>query len=191
MPIRWDEWTAHGNEPRNGSNVQSGAYTSHCSRGGPAFTIDSNWGGRRDFKTSHGWYYQDMRAPDRRVEPIVGSTPQYSWHNKIATTYEARRTGFNFLPLPGPYLPNRGEITRGGQFPRLTDAVGGDAMEEVCETDPNEGGPQGVASGALRVPTDQRGGSFRYNVAQGYQMENPALPVAGRLNCIGRRCGRV
>jgi len=33
--------------------------------GSIAKTIDSNWGGRKHFKTSHGWYMQDMRAPDK------------------------------------------------------------------------------------------------------------------------------
>ena len=113
LPIRWAPTTYGQREPFYGSNVTDGQWISYDSTGGPAATIDSNWGGRRDFRTNYGWTFQDARAEDRRVEPIVGETPQYSWNNKIATIYEARRTGDKFLPLPGPYIINRGEIARG------------------------------------------------------------------------------
>lgn len=126
MPIRWERQTYGHNETHLGANITDGAWLGHCSRGGPAAAVDSNWGGRRNFKISHGWYYQDVRCEDRRVEPIVGSTPQYSWHNKLATTYDAKRTGDMFLPLPGPYALSPGEVPRGGQVPRPTDEVGGD-----------------------------------------------------------------
>lgn len=132
MPLRFDPSNSHRREPYLGSNVQDGQSISHCDKGGPNFTIDSNWGGRRGFKTSHGWYYQDVRAPDRRVEPIVGATPQYDWHNKIAQTYNARVTGDLFLPLPGEYMLNPGDIPRGGSKPRVTDEVGGDADLQGC-----------------------------------------------------------
>ncbi|MBF9645471.1 hypothetical protein IAI43_12105, partial [Streptococcus pseudopneumoniae] len=56
----------------------------------------------RGFKTQHGLVYQDLRAPDTTLEPIMGSTGRYPWYNKIATIYEAKRTGDLFLPLPGP-----------------------------------------------------------------------------------------
>jgi len=85
--------------------------------------IDSNWGGRSDFKTSHGWYIQDIRVPDKMVEPYVGSTGDYSWRNKIATVQELKPRGDYFLPLPGPYIPKPGELPRGGNVPSITDVV--------------------------------------------------------------------
>src|ERR1700722_5656040 len=91
-PIRWDPSNAHANEPRGGSNVQNGQLLSYNDDGGPNYTIDSNWGGRRRFERPHGWYHQDMRAPHRRVDAIVGAPPQYSWNNKIAQVYNARVT---------------------------------------------------------------------------------------------------
>lgn len=111
-------------DPSDGSNVQDGLKTSFTSNGLQARVIDSNWGGRRAFKTSHGWYLQDMRAEDRLHEPYLNSTPQYSWRNKIATTYEAKRTGNLFLPLPGGYNPSPGEIARGQILPVVTNVEG-------------------------------------------------------------------
>ena len=62
-----------------------------------------------------------MRAPDKLVTPYVGETPDYSWHNKLATVYEAKRTGNLFLPLPHGYIPSPGEMERGGAFPHIRD----------------------------------------------------------------------
>jgi len=121
LPLRYQPDFAHKNEVFLGSNVQNGSSASYVSGGGPASVVDSNWGGRRDFKISHGWIYQDMRAPDTLHEPLLGETPHYSWNNKIATTYEAFRTGNQFLPVPGAYMLHPGEVPRGGQVPRIVD----------------------------------------------------------------------
>lgn len=124
LPLRFEPEFAHGNEVKLGSNVSDGQHLGYDSKGGPARLIDSNWGGRRHFKTRHGYIMQDLRQPDTRYEPYVGATPQYSWRNKLATTYDARRTGEMFLPLPGGYAPNPGETPRGGLMPRITDVIG-------------------------------------------------------------------
>jgi len=121
MPIRFDKSFSGKKERYLGSNVQNGTQKSFESGGGPARTIDSNWGGRRDFKTRHGYIFQDIRMPDTSTEPMVGATPGYSFKNKVATCYEAKRTGLNFLPLPGAYFPTQNQILRGGMFPRTTD----------------------------------------------------------------------
>ena len=52
---------------------------------------------------------------------MTGSTPDYSWRNKLATVYEAKRRGTKFLPLPYGYLPSPGEELRGGAFPHIRD----------------------------------------------------------------------
>lgn len=54
---------------------------------------DSRWVGNRNFKTNVGWRVEDITQPDTFVEPFVASLGDYSWRNRIATTYEARRTG--------------------------------------------------------------------------------------------------
>lgn len=121
LPLRFDKSFSGKKERYLGSNVQNGTQKSFDSGGGPARTIDSNWGGRRHFKTRHGYIFQDVRVPDDSVEPFLSSTPDYSWRNKLATCYEAKRTGSNFLPLPGAYFPSPNQIVRGGMFPRTTD----------------------------------------------------------------------
>ena len=65
------------------------------------------------------------RMPDTKTEPMVGATPGYSFKNKVATCYEAKRTGSNFLPLPGAYFPAENQTIRGGMYPRTTDIVPG------------------------------------------------------------------
>jgi hypothetical protein len=125
MPLRFDKSYSGKKERYLGSNVQNGSQKSFESGGGPARTIDSNWGGRRDFKTRQGYIFQDVRAPDTTDEPLLGCTPNYSYRNKVATTIEAKRTGANFLPLPHGYVPSSNQILRGGNFPRVTDEVAG------------------------------------------------------------------
>jgi hypothetical protein len=116
MPLRFDPYFAHQNEVFLGANIQNGQSISYVSGGGPARTIDSNWGGRRDFKTAHGTVYQDLRASDKLHEPRTGETPHYGWNNRIATTYQSLRTGDKFLPSGG-YAPGLFETPRGGQTP--------------------------------------------------------------------------
>ena len=131
----WEASTYGKNESKHGANVQDGFSYSFASKGGPNRTIDSNWGGRRRFETSHGWYYQDLRAPDKFVEPEMGATPQYSWRNKIATAIDARHTGRMFAVPRGGIMggPTDG-LTRGGAYPRVTDIVGGDDVPGYTTT---------------------------------------------------------
>ncbi len=124
--FRWDMSMYGDKESEFGTSVNNGTHTSFVSGGGPAKTIDSNWGGRRRFETAHGWRYQDMRAPDKRVEPVMGATPQYGWRNRIATVNRARTTG-DLFPIPaGGILQGPNGVSRGGQYPRVTDVVAGD-----------------------------------------------------------------
>lgn len=117
MPLRWDKTFSGKNSPLHGSNIQNGYSYSFTSGGGPArMDYEANFN-RRSFKTDHGWEYQDLRKPDVKHETIMGSTGRYSYNNKIATLYEAKRTGNMFLPLPGAYGPKG--LTRGNQVPRV------------------------------------------------------------------------
>jgi hypothetical protein len=126
MPLRFDPHFRGKNEVFLGSNVQDGQHVGYASGGAQARLVDSNWGGRRGFRTSRGWHFQDIRAPDNLVEPYIGTTLDYSWRDKIATVYDAKRTGSNFLPLPMGYQISPGEEPRGGSTPRVTDIVPGD-----------------------------------------------------------------
>ena len=129
LPIRWEQIFAHENEVFLGSNVQDGQHAN--SSGAMARINDSNWQSGRSFKTRRGWVIEDIRAPDNLVEPYVSSLGDYTWRDKIATVYEARRTGDQFLPVPGQYILHPGEIARGGQTVRVTDVVGGDEPPNV------------------------------------------------------------
>lgn len=120
-PLRYDPYFSGSKAPKSGSNVQNGDIKSFDSHGGPARLIDSNWGGRRHFKVRHGWIYQDMRSVDKTSAPVMGKLPHYSYNNKLATVYNARRTGEKFLPLPGGFAPTPGLITRGGAMPIIRD----------------------------------------------------------------------
>jgi len=126
MYPRWAEWARGPNAPYLGSNVQDGSQKSFDDGGGGPVTIDERWGGRRNFRTNVGWKVQDLTQPDTLVEPFVSSLGDYSWRNKVATIYEAKRSGENFLPLPGEYTLARGEISRGGSQVRVTDIIPGD-----------------------------------------------------------------
>lgn len=123
--IRLDPQTRGNKQNRLGSNVSDGNYKSFSTAGrGDPYVSNSPWTSYRGCEVSHGLIFQDVRAPDKLHEPYLGSLPQYSWQNKIATVYNAKRTGNLFLPLPGPYLLSPGEVPRGGMTPVLTDVQG-------------------------------------------------------------------
>lgn len=114
LPIRMDKTFSGKNEKRLGANITDGDYGDPSAR-----VLDSDLVNNTSFKCANGWRYQDLRVPDRRYETQTGETPRYSWYNKIATAYEARRTGEMFLPLPGEYRLADGDVPRGGQTPRI------------------------------------------------------------------------
>jgi len=116
MPMRFDS-DMMMNESKYGSNVQDGNTKSFDSHGGSARLVDKKWTGQRDFKIQHGWKYQDIRAPDRSVQPLNVGTPGYGWYNRLATVYKAHVSGDKFLPLPGKY-ESQG-VPRGGTVPRV------------------------------------------------------------------------
>jgi hypothetical protein len=125
MPVRFDPEFYWGQ--RLGMNVQNGTSLNFWGNQFPQ-KLDSNWDLRPGFRTSHGWIHQDLRAPDKIHEPKVGQLPQFSWDNKIATTYNAMRTGNMFLPLPGRYGLPLSETPRGQVIPRIVDTEQGDGL---------------------------------------------------------------
>jgi hypothetical protein len=98
---------------------------------------DSNWNMGRGEVNAYGMMQQDLRVPDLLHAPTLGGLPQYTYRNQIATLYNAKRTGFNFLPLPGPYEVSPGEMVRGGQVVRTTDIEG---IYSVVENNPQASG---------------------------------------------------
>lgn len=119
MRMRYDPTTALKNEVRLGSNVTDGQVENYKTHGGCASVMDSNWGGRRRFKTARGWVYQDLRVADRTIEPYLSSVPNYAWTNQLATVYRAMSNGSRFLPLPGEYALPAGQTPRFGNSPAI------------------------------------------------------------------------
>lgn len=112
-------------ESRFGSNVSDGQKVGYTSAGGPARTFDTNWGGNRDSKTSVGWVTQDLRAVDRSFEEILGSTPHYSWRNRIANVHQQSRTGDLFKYRSGGLINAPTGPSRGNN-PRIVASTGGE-----------------------------------------------------------------
>lgn len=121
LPLRFES-VFYNRQKKNGSKVTREPNTSI-----------SGFGGKRSFKVSHGWYYQDKRKPATSTEPTMASLGDYSWQNKLATVVEAKRTGDKFLPLPGPFTLKEGVVPRGGSLPIVTTAGGTDVVEGVPE----------------------------------------------------------
>lgn len=113
LPMRFDP----AYEPMYGSNVQDGFSYSFTSGGGPAATVQQIRQYHPPERSVVGIKYQDLRAPDKTLEPLMGSGGRYNWYNRVANVYQAKVTGDMFLPLPGPFQPN--SITRGSQVPRI------------------------------------------------------------------------
>lgn len=118
LPQRFSPWTSGLNEEVFGSNIQDGQMKSFDSGGLMARVIDRNWDQNTNFKVAQGWIYQDLRAPDRFIEPYLGATPQYGWLNQVASVYNAKATGNKFMPSPGSYAAQPGDVPRGGSIPR-------------------------------------------------------------------------
>ena len=116
------------------ANVNDGSIVT-----GQPYVYDSNWNMGRNENFAYGMRQQDLRAPDKLHEPTLQSVPQYSYRNKVATVYEAKRTGNKFLPLPGPYALARGEMLRGGQVVRTTDIEGLFSVVESQQDSPSLG----------------------------------------------------
>jgi hypothetical protein len=98
MPIRWQKEFAGQNEVFLGSNVSDGQHVGYDSGGGPSRVMDSNWQSGRSFKTRLGWVMEDVTTPCAAVEPYVSSLGDYTWRNRVATVYEALRTGLVAQP---------------------------------------------------------------------------------------------
>lgn len=125
MPMRWDKVFSLENAPRMGSNVQDGQQVSWETGGGFPEVVSSSFQGGRQFRTNRGYRIENVTEADMMVEPFVSSLGDYTWRNKVATVYQALRTGEQFLPLPGGYQPDPGELMRGGNFPTVVAVAGG------------------------------------------------------------------
>lgn len=114
--LRWNPYQYANRINRYGSNLQNGNELNWLKNFVPKL-IDSNWDNRHGFKVKTGWHFQDLRGPDKASQPFTGPTPQYAWKNQVATILNAKTTGNKFLPLPGSFGLEPGDIPRGGLAP--------------------------------------------------------------------------
>lgn len=169
--IRLDPSYKGTRQNRLGSNVSDGNYKSFTTAGrGDPYVLDEPWIGSRAQKVSHGLIFQDVRASDKLHEPYSTGLPQYSWDNKIATVYNAKRTGNLFLPLPGPYQLSAGETPRGGAVPVITNRQ---TLEYGDTVNPESTALQTTTSQAYNTIADQQKKNAYYSAV--FQ-----TPVSGR-----------
>lgn len=119
LPRRVQAAFAGANATHSGANISDGDLKAYTSHGLVARTVDSAWNGNRSFRDMKGWLYQDLRAPDKMVEPYVSSLGDYSWRNTVATVEESFRTGALYAKLPGEFSSSG--VPRGGAVPRITE----------------------------------------------------------------------
>lgn len=123
--LRWEKGTVGPSSSRLGTQLQDGSQHNQASRGLSGRLVDSHWVGNRDFKTSHGWFFQDLRLPDKSVIPLVGAQPQYSWNSKLQTLHNQSKNGNLFVPTDG-YQPRPHTLLRGSVYPITSRLTGGD-----------------------------------------------------------------
>lgn len=107
-----------------------GAHITDGFRGATGNVKNMNWASDRHFDIGVGWRYQDARAPDKLLEPMLGAQPQYDWQNKVARSYNAKIQGQRFLPAPGGYGLAPGQVPRGGSVPRVVAVAGKETLDE-------------------------------------------------------------
>jgi hypothetical protein len=155
LDMRFDKLGGKDREVRMGANITDGMIRGFSNGGGLARVRDTNWEAGRHFRTQRGWIYQDMRKPDKRIEPYLGSSgPRYDWNNRLATVYKSLHTGDKFLPVPGEYALSPGELPRNGNTPGFYaegDVVSLEGTSRPVQdgkvVDPNKPGPP--APGAI------------------------------------------
>lgn len=134
MPIVWNPITAGDKVNRYSTKLQDGdEYTALNSAnvydGGHGRLNSSRWDrGVHNFKVENGRSFRDIIPPDRRTEPLMNGLPKYTYRLQLSRLANAKVYGQKFLPAPGRYDLPPGDITRGGNYPRITDQqINGDA----------------------------------------------------------------
>jgi hypothetical protein len=111
--LRFNPYFGLHNASRLGSNVQDG-YPKSFTGGGGARLLQG-YMKPSSFKNKGVQVYQDYKPPDCSIEPILVGQNRTGWTNLMNQVYQARRTGEKFLPLPGPFVLQRGQVSRGPQ----------------------------------------------------------------------------
>lgn len=139
-----------------GANISDGFWHGYISGGRVARTLCSKLEQRQGFKTAVGWVIEDLRPADTTRQPIMGSTGQWGWKNKVATVYKAKVRGQMFLPVPQGYSGVQTELPRGSQIPQIVAQSTGESIPETSQKSINPvtgeitftGGAMAPAAGA-------------------------------------------
>ena len=133
-PPRFDPRTSGQNEIPLGNNVTDGMHGSWLTGATGAEVTHLAW---NNHKRKIGWEHQDIIAPDKRVEPFIESQYSARWQNQMEGL--TRDNGKSFLPGPGPFQLQPGEMPRGGMYPRVTgvstpkDEMAGKKAEKIAK----------------------------------------------------------
>lgn len=151
MKFRYDDEFFGKRGFRCGSNLSDGQFLGYSSHGGPARILESAFGHRPSFKTSHGWSYHNFIAQDRRSDAVQGNIKDYDWRNKIAKIINSANSGRLFTPTPKVNVPPN-VVPRGGAIPQVM-ARGGNSGPDPFWGHPGQatenGNPVSNASGVI------------------------------------------
>jgi hypothetical protein len=190
LPMRYGATFATA---RVGQNVQDGDSPSfNTGAYGPKAVI-SAFDRPSNVTTSGGFTYENIIPEDREVIADTIALPSYDWQNLVAETYKAKVTGNAFLPLPGGFKPEAGDIPRGGQVP-TSGGSGADTFMPLGGSptfNPNsyyEPTPERNPDGSNYLQAPDIGVAYRPNPMAG--MLAPAENAfAGGLGAFGQRRG--
>jgi hypothetical protein len=116
MPFAYNKTFNPKNDVLRGSNVQDGQWHSFSDNGYNARVVEKRLGRNRTFKTTTGWYHQDIIPTDKYVEPKVMPMGRTGWNTQVAEILS--KQGTMFQETPGGYAPPSGVLPRGNQYPR-------------------------------------------------------------------------
>jgi len=153
MDMRYLSLTHGKNESRFGSNVQNGTLTNFFNFG-PATAIDHNWNINRGKKYKIGFKFQNLQPPDKTpsMQTMEGGQPQFSWHTTTSNVYRALHSGSMFLPAPGNYWLQPGQLPRGGNVPTVVQTATQPNGPAAKMPSWGTGGSETVFGGTLFAP---------------------------------------
>ena len=121
MAIAYDKKFNPQNSTKRGSNVQDGQYFSYSNDGSGAQVKKQKLSRNSSFKTTTGWYHQDIIAPDRYVEPKQLPLGNSGYNTQVAQILSKQGTAFQ--ELPGGYAPPPNTLLRGNNYPRVVNGL--------------------------------------------------------------------
>ena len=132
LPMVWSQDTSGDKVLRKSNYIQDGdvnMFQGKYGHGMHGRMSDTRWDRPvHSFKFQYGRRFRDIIPPDKSTDVTMRGLPKFTYRHQIARVYNVKHYGEKFLPLPGPYECPKGQIPRGGNYPRITDQqVNGEA----------------------------------------------------------------